>query len=44
VYNDKINDRVVGIHTEGPLASQIVKAQPMSPQQLRLLREFNVLD
>ena len=30
IYHDKDNNRVVGIHTEGEFAGQIMKAQPIS--------------
>ena len=31
VYHDKDTNRVVGIHTEGEFAGQIMKAQPLVP-------------
>lgn len=44
VYHCKDTNRVVGIHTEGEFAGQIMKAQPISERQLELLRELNILD
>ena len=44
VYHCKDTNRVVGIHTEGEFAGQIMKAQPISDPQLDLLRELNILD
>ena len=44
VYHDKDTNRVVGIHTEGEFAGQIMKAQPISERQLEFLRELNILD
>lgn len=44
VYHDKDTNRVVGIHTEGEFAGQIMKAQPISDRQLEFLRELNILD
>jgi hypothetical protein len=44
VYNCKDTNRVIGIHTEGEFAGQIMKAQPISDPQLDLLRELNILD
>ena len=44
VYHCKDTNRVVGIHTEGEFAGQIMKAQPISDPQLDLLRESNILD
>lgn len=44
VYHCKDTNRVVGIHTEGEFADQIMKAQPVSDPQLDLLRELNILD
>ena len=44
VYYCKDTNRVVGIHTEGKLSDKIIKAQPISEQQLALLIEFKVLD
>jgi len=34
----------IGIHTEGPLAGKIVKAQPISTDQLDTLRQSNKVD
>ena len=44
VYHCKDTNRLVGIHTEGEFAGQIMKAQPISERQLELLRELNILD
>ena len=44
VYHCKDTNRVVGIHTEGEFAGQILKAQPISERQLEFLRELNILD
>jgi len=44
VYHDQLNNRVVAVHTEGKFKGQIKKAQPISPRQLKSLREFNRLD
>jgi hypothetical protein len=44
VYHCKDTNRVIGIHTEGEFAGQIMKAQPISDPQLDLLRESNILD
>jgi hypothetical protein len=44
VYHCKDTNRVVGIHTEGKFAGQIMKAQPISERQLEFLRELNILD
>ena len=44
VYHCKDTNRVVGIHTEGEFAGQIMKAQPISGRQLEFLRELNILD
>ena len=44
VYHCKDTNRVIGIHTEGEFAGQIMKAQPISDPQLDLLRELNILD
>lgn len=44
VYHCKDTNRVVGIHTEGEFAGQIMKAQPISDPQLDLLRGLNILD
>ena len=44
VYHSKDTNRVVGIHTQGEFANQIMKAQPISDTQLDLLRELNILD
>jgi RNase P/RNase MRP subunit p29 len=44
VYHCKETDNVVVIHTEGEFAGKIMKAQPISDQQLDLLRELNKLD
>jgi hypothetical protein len=44
VYHCKDTNRVVGIHTEGEFAGQIMKAQPISERQLEFLRELNILD
>ena len=43
-YHNKGTNRVVGIHTEGEFAGQIMKAQPISEKQLESLRELNILD
>jgi hypothetical protein len=42
-YNQETNT-FVGIHTEGDLAGQIIKAQPLSEQQVQILREQNRVD
>lgn len=44
VYHCKDTNRIVGIHTEGEFAGQIMKAQPISERQLEFLRELNILD
>ena len=44
VYYSKDTNRVVGIHTKGEFAGQIMKAQPISDPQLDLLRELSILD
>ena len=44
VYHCKDTNRVVGIHTEGEFAGQILKTQPISERQLEFLRELNILD
>jgi len=44
VYHCKDTNCVVGIHTEGEFAGQIMKAQPISDPQLDLLRRLNILD
>lgn len=44
VYHCKDTNHVVGIHTEGKFAGQIMKAQPISERQLEFLRELNILD
>jgi hypothetical protein len=44
VYHCKDTNRVIGIHTEGEFAGQIMKAQPISDPQLDLLRELKILD
>lgn len=38
------NGAFIGIATEGKLAGQIIKAQPVSLEQLDILREFNAID
>ena len=35
---------LIGIHTEGEFAGQIMKAQPISDPQLEMLRKFNKID
>lgn len=37
VYLDRINERVIVIHTEGPFENFIMKAQPYSQNQLQVL-------
>ena len=44
VYHDKKIKRVIGIHTEGEFAGQIMKAQPISDRQVKFLRELNILN
>jgi hypothetical protein len=44
VYHCKDTNRVVGIHTEGEFAGQIMKAQPISERQLEFLGGLNILD
>ncbi len=44
VYHCKDTNRVIGIHTEGKFAGQIIKAQPISERQLEFLRELKILD
>lgn len=44
VYHCKETDRIVAIHTEGEFAGQIMKAQPISPAQLQLLKKLDKLD
>ena len=44
VYHCDETNRVVGIHTEGEFAGQIVKAQPISKEQRALLKTQNKLD
>ena len=44
VYHCQDTDRVVAIHTEGKFAGQVMKAQPISPEQLNLLRDLKILD
>lgn len=44
VYHCKDTNRLVGIHTEGEFAGQIMKAQPISERQLEFLLELNILD
>lgn len=44
VYHCEYTDRIVGIHTEGEFAGQIMKAQPITDIQLELLRELNKID
>ena len=34
----------IGIATEGELVGQVIKAQPVSLEQLEILREFNAID
>lgn len=38
------NGAFVGIPTEGKMAGKITKVQPLSAEQLRILREFNKID
>lgn len=38
------NGAFIGVATEGKLAGKIIKAQPVGPDQLKLLRECNVID
>ncbi len=40
VYHDQKNGRIVAIPTEGKFAGQIIKAQPISQEQLKILREL----
>ena len=44
VYHSKDTNLVVGIHTEGEFAGLIMKAQPISDQQLKTLQEENKMD
>jgi hypothetical protein len=44
IYHCKDTNRVIGIHTEGEFAGQIMKAQPITEGQLEFLRELNILD
>ena len=44
VYHCEDTNRVVGIHTEGKFAGQIIKAQPISEKQAELLSKLNILD
>jgi hypothetical protein len=44
VYHCKYPNRVIGIHTEGEFAGQIMKAQPISERQLEFLRKLKILD
>ena len=40
VYRCKDTNLIVGIHTEGEFAGQIMKAQPISERQLEMLKEL----
>lgn len=42
VYTLKVN--LIGVHTEGEFAGQVMKAQPISDPQLKKLRKFNKID
>ena len=42
-HNDEFNN-IVGIHIEGKFAGQVMRAQPISIEQLRFLRELKVLN
>ena len=40
VYHCKDTNLIVGIHTEGEFAGQIMKAQPITPEQLEMLKDL----
>jgi len=41
VYHCKKANCIVAVHTEGPFAGQVMKAQPISKLQLDILKKFN---
>lgn len=43
-YTKDYGGFIIGIHTEGEFAGQIMKAQPISDPQLKMLRKFNKID
>ena len=44
VYHCEKTNIIIGIHTEGPFEGKIMKGQPISEEQLKLLEELNIID